>query len=242
MGDIMKDLNTLIDELTNNDSFRVSLNEADNFISENGPLYNNFPGDLGQFHQLKRPEKAIKRKTGDDLVLDLESKLGAINNMILDHGSKAKMIETVREKLGKSMQELILFVSDIDLELHEDAKTKFEIIKEAYENLGTKLPGHKLRKQKERKVELTQPQVILLFHHLQNLGMISKDVSNSTLAASIAEITGFKSEKIRQALSSVSLFSTNIDANFKPTDYTALNRKVKALDQNLELESAKRFK
>ena len=237
----MKDLNTLLDELTNNDSFRKSSNKIEDFDSEPNSLFSGFPGDLGQFHQLKRPEKAIKRKTGEDLIIDLESKLGAINNMILDHGSKEKMIETVREKLGKSMQELILFLSDIDLELHEDAKNKFEIIKEAYENLGTKLPGHKLRKQKERKVELTQPQVILLFHHLQNLGMISKDVSNSTLAASIAEITGFKSEKIRQALSSVSLFSTNIDANFKPSDYSVLYLKVKALQENLELEESKRF-
>lgn len=238
----MKDLNTLLDELTNNDFFRNSSNDVDESVRESENLYSGFPGDLDQFHQLKRPEKAIKKKTGDDLILDLESKLIAINNMILDHGSKAKMIETVREKLGKSMQELILFVSDLDMELHEDAKNKFEIIKEAYENLGTKLPGHKLRKQKERKVELTQPQVILLFHHLQNLGMISKDVPNSTLAGTIAEITGFKSEKIRQALSSVSLFSKNVDANFKPADYSALYLKVKALQQNLELEESERFK
>lgn len=238
----MKDLNALLDELTNNDSFRKSTNKIEDFDSEPNSLFSGFHGDLGQFHQLKRPEKAIKRKTGEDLIIDLESKLGAINNMILDHGSKKKMIETVREKLGRSMQELILFVSDIDMELHEDAKTKFEIIKEAYENLGTKLPGYQLKKLKERKVELTQPQVILLFHHLQNLGMISKDVPNTTLAASLAEITGFKSEQIRQALSSVSIFSKNIDANFKPTDYTALNRKVQALEQNLDLESAKRFK
>ncbi len=237
----MKDLNAILEDLTNNDSFRMPLNVVDDFTSENSPLYNNFPGDLGQFHQLKRPEKAIKRKTGDDLVLDLESKLGAINNMILDHGSKAKMIETVREKLGKSMQELILFVSDIDLELHEDAKNKFEIIKEAYENLGTKLPGYQLKKQKERKVELTQPQIILLFHHLQNLGMITKDVPNTTLAVCISEITGFGFKQIRQALSSVSLFSKNIDANFKPADYSALYLKVKALQENLELEESKRF-
>jgi hypothetical protein len=238
----MKDLNTLLDELTNNDFFRNSSNDVDESVRESENLYSGFPGDLDQFHQLKRPEKAIKKKTGDDLILDLETKLIAINNMILDHGSKAKMIETVREKLGKSMQELVLFISDIDLELHEDAKNKFEIIKEAYENLGEKLPGHKLRKQKERKVELSQPQIVLLFHHLQNLGMITKDVPNTTLAACISEITGFEFPQLRKALSSVSLFSKNIDANFKPTDYTALNRKVKALEQNLELESAKRFK
>jgi hypothetical protein len=237
----MEDLSKLLDELTNNDSFRKPLNSADDFSRESDSLFSGFPGDLGQFHQLKRPEKAIKRKTGDDLVLDLESKLGAINNMILDHGSKEKMIETVREKLGKSMQELILFVSDIDLELHEDAKNKFEIIKEAYENLGTKLPGYQSKKNKDRKVELTQPQIVLLFHHLQNLGMITKDVPNTTLAVCISEITGFGFKQLRKSLSSVSLFSENVDANFKPADYSALYLKVNALQENLELEESKRF-
>jgi hypothetical protein len=237
----MEDLSKLLDELTNNDSFRKPFNSVDNFSRESDILFSGFPGDLGQFHQLKRPEKAIKRKTGEDLVVDLESKLGAINNMILDHGSKEKMIETVREKLGKSMQELILFVSDVDLELHEDVKNKFDIIKEAYENLGTKLPGYQSKKKKERKVELTQPQIVLLFHHLQNLGMITKDLPNRTLAACISEITGFTAEQIRQGLSSVSLFSKNIDANFKPADYSALYLKVNALQENLELEESKRF-
>ena len=237
----MKDINVLIDELTNNDSFRKPLNEIVDTAREPNRLFSGFPEDLGQFHQLKRPEKAIKRKTGEDLILDLESKLGTINNMILDHGSKEKTIETVREKLGKSMQELILFVSDIDLELHEDAKNKFEIIKEAYENLGAKLPGYQSKKHKERKVDLTQPQITLLFHHLQNLGMIAKDVPNTTLAACISEITGFKFKQLRQALSSVSLHSRNIDANFKPTDYNALNRKIKTLQTNLELDLSARF-
>ena len=238
----MEDLSKLLDELTNNDSFRKPLNSADDFSRESDSLFSGFPGDLGQFHQLKRPEKAIKRKTGDDLVLDLESKLGAINNMILDHGSKEKMIETVREKLGKSMQELILFVSDIDLELHEDAKNKFEIIKEAYENLGTKLPGYQSKKNKDRKVELTQPQIVLLFHHLQNLGMITKDVPNTTLAVCISEITGFGFKQLRKSLSSVSLFSENVDANFKPSDYSALDLKVESLKQHLKKESIERFK
>ncbi len=224
----MKDLNKLLDDITNNDSFKNPLNDVEDVIQQPDTLYSGFPGDLGQFHQLKRPEKAIKRKTGDDLVLDLESKLGAINNLILEHGSKEKMIETVREKLGKSMQELILFVSDIDLELHEDAKNKFEIIKEAYENLGTKLPGYQSKKNKDRKVELTQPQIVLLFHHLQNLGMITKDVPNTTLAVCISEITGFGFKQLRKSLSSVSLFSENVDANFKPSDYSALDVKVKA--------------
>ena len=237
----MEDLSKLLDELTNNDSFREPLNSVDDFSRESDSLFSGFPGDLGQFHQLKRPEKAIKRKTGEDLVVDLESKLGSINNMILDHGSKEKMIETVREKLGKSMQELILFVSDIDLELHEDAKNKFEIIKEAYENLGTKLPGYQSKKNKERKVELTQPQIVLLFHHLQNLGMITKDIPNTTLAVCISEITGFKFSQIRKSLSSVSLFSKNVDADFKPADYSALYLKVNALQENLELEESKRF-
>jgi hypothetical protein len=237
----MEDLSKLLDELTNNDSFRKPLNSADDFSRESDSLFSGFPGDLGQFHQLKRPEKAIKRKTGEDLVVDLESKLGSINNMILDHGSKEKMIKTVREKLGKSMQELILLVSDIDMELHEDAKNKFEIIKEAYENLGTKLPGYQSRKRKERKVELSRPQIVLLFHHLQNLGMITKDLPNRTLAGCISEITGFTAEKIRQGLSSVSLYSKNTDANFKPDDYSALYLKVNALQENLELEESKRF-
>jgi hypothetical protein len=237
----MKDLNKLLDDITNNDSFKNPLNDVEDVIQQPDTLFSGFPGDLGQFHQLKRPEKAIKRKTGEDLVVDLESKLGAINNMILDHGSKEKMIETVREKLGKSMQELILIVSDVDLELHEDVKNKFDIIKEAYENLGTKLPGYQSKKKKERKVELTQPQIVLLFHHLQNLGMIIKDVPNRTLAGHISEITGFTAEQIRQGLSSVSLFSKNIDANFKPADYSALYLKVNALQENLELEESKRF-
>jgi hypothetical protein len=161
--------------------------------------------------------------------------------MILDHGSKEKMIETVRAKLGKSMQELILFVSDIDLELHEDAKNKFEIIKEAYENLGTKLPGYQSKNKKDREVELSRPQIVLLFHHLQNLGMITKDIPNTTLAVCISEITGFKFSQIRKSLSSVSLFSKNVDADFKPADYSALDHKVKALHRNLETELSKRY-
>jgi len=71
--------------------------------------------------------------------------------------------------------------------------------------------------------------------------MITKDVPNTTLAVCVSEITGFGFKQIRQGLSSVSLFSKNIDANFKPADYSALYLKVNALQENLELEESKRF-
>lgn len=110
-----------------------------------------------------------------------------------------------------------------------------------YTQLDGLVSSTKTRKIKEKDVELTQSQIVILFHHLRELGIISKKASNTILAQSISDMTGLSAEKIRQSLSSISSYSKNIDADFAPTDYDAVNDKIKALQLVLEADLSERL-
>jgi hypothetical protein len=60
----MKDLNKLLDDITNNDSFKNPLNDVEDVIQQPDTLYSGFPGDLGQFHNLNVQRKRSKERQG----------------------------------------------------------------------------------------------------------------------------------------------------------------------------------
>ena len=238
----MKDLKEILAELANNDSFRELPIETETFNSEPDSLFSGFPDGLDQFHSLGRVKRIPKKQSDQEFEKEILSKIDILNDALFEHKADIDIVKNAHTQIGDSIKDLSVIITNKNAEQYQRANSKFQLLGEIYHQLDVAITGAKTRKLKNPDVEITQPQIVLLFHHLQQLGIVSKSVSNTSLATSLSELTGFSFEQIRQALSSVSVYSKNIDADFKQTDYSALNRKVKALQQNLETESSKRFK
>ncbi len=90
--------------------------------------------------------------------------------------------------------------------------------------------------------DLTQKQIVILFHHLHELGYVGKGITNDELAGLISQLTSFSADKIRQDLSLVKKESTGVDSEeFKETDYTILRRYIKRLIESIEKEQKGKF-
>lgn len=237
----MKDLSKLLDELTNNDSFRKPFNDINDFDGDPDSLLSGFPSDLDQFHSLGRIKRTPKKQSDQDFESELLSKIDNLNIALFEHKVDIDVVKNAYYQIGESIQDLSGIILDQNAANYQRAYSKFQLLREIYSQLDVVVTGTKTRKLKETDIELTQAQIVILFHHMQKLGIISKKVSNTLLATSIADITGLSSQKIRQALSSVDKDSENIDADFKTTDYHAVNRKIKQLHQNLEEDFSARF-
>lgn len=101
-------------------------------------------------------------------------------------------------------------------------------------------------KLKEKKsgtyTELTQKQIVILFHHLHDLGYVGKGMQNDELAGLISQITAFSADKIRQDLSLVKKDSRSVESyEFKDTDYDAIVRAIKKLLKRIETEQKEKF-
>lgn len=72
---------------------------------------------------------------------------------------------------------------------------------------------------------LKQKEVVILFHHLRDTGLIGKNIPNNVYAQYISDITGYESQKIRQDLSNIKNDSQSTDSQrFQKTDYDGLKR------------------
>jgi hypothetical protein len=237
----MENLSKLLDELTNNASFRKPLTADDDFSQGSDTLFSGFPGDLDQFHSLGRIKRTPKKQSDQEFEIELLSKIDILNDALFEHKVDIDIVKKAYVQIGESIQELSGMILDQHSDIYQRAYSKFQLLREIYSQLDVVVTGTKTRKLKESDIELTQAQIVILFHHMQKLGIVSKKVSNTLLATSIADITGLSSQKIRQALSSVDKDTENIDADFKTTDYHAVNRKIKRLQQNLEEDFSARF-
>lgn len=89
---------------------------------------------------------------------------------------------------------------------------------------------------------LTQKQIVILFHHLNELGFVGKGMKNDELAGLISQLTSYSNDKIRQDLSLVKIDSNGVDSEeFKETDYTILRRSLKRLIESIEKEQKGKF-
>jgi hypothetical protein len=238
----MENLSKLLDELTNNASFRKPLTAAYDFSQGSDTLFSGFPGDLDQFHSLGRIKRTPKKQSDQEFEIELLSKIDILNDALFEHKVDIDIVKKAYVQIGESIQELSGMILDQHSDIYQRAYSKFQLLREIYSQLDVVVSGTKKRKLKDPDVELTQAQIVILFHHLQRLGVLSKKVTNITLATCLSEITGFEFHQLRKSLSSVSLFSENVDANFKPSDYSALDLKVESLKEHLKKESIERFK
>lgn len=92
--------------------------------------------------------------------------------------------------------------------------------------------GQKKKSQKAKNFSnqnlLKQKEVVILFHHLRELGFIAKGIPNNVYSQYISDLTGYTAEKIRQDLSNVNKESTSVDSNrFQESDYEGLTRAIK---------------
>jgi hypothetical protein len=241
----MKDLNSILENIINNESLKNGKQDTESSIYEAETLYSGFPGEENSFNQFKkRIEKQTPKKVEsiDEFESELLEKLGDFHIDLLEFKVLDQQVDKIREKLKESKRELAIMLSDDETELRDKIKIKYELLTEEYERLGEIQAGKNPRKQKEFKLDITQTQIVILFNQMKNLGMIGKNVSNTILAASISEISGFSKEKIRQALSNINPDSDSIDSDaFTENDFHRVKNKVEALKTNIQEEIEDRF-
>lgn len=238
----MIDINILLAQLTNNDNLELTKSHTSTHTEESNTLSNGFPGDPDQFFRLQRPSTSQKKTSDQEFEADLISKINMLNDVLFEHQTDIEIIKKARVQIEESVRDLNEIIADNNSSVYQRAHFKFQLLKDMYTQLDGLVSSTKTRKIKEKDVELTQSQMVILFHHLRELGIISKKASNTILAQSISDMTGLSAEKMRQSLSSISSYSKNIDADFEPTDYEAVNDKIKALMLSLKADLNERFK
>lgn len=100
----------------------------------------------------------------------------------------------------------------------------------------------RIRRPSEKLSDLTQNQVVILFHYLRENGYIGKDTTNTLYAAHISELTGFAAEKIRQDLSHISNNFKSADSReFLEYEYSAVKRALNKVIASIEKYSGEHF-
>ena len=241
----MKDLNSILENILNNDSLKNGKQDSQSLIYDAEILNNGFPGEEDPFSQFKRrieKETPPKVESTDEFESELLEKLGDFHINLLEFKVLDQQVDKIREKLKESKRELAIMLSDDETELRDKIKIKYELLTEEYERLGEIQADKNPRKQKEFKLDITQTQIVILFNQMKNLGMVGKNVSNTILAASISEISGFSKEKIRQALSNINPDSDSIDSDaFTENDFHRVKNKVEDLKKKIQEEIEDRF-
>lgn len=98
------------------------------------------------------------------------------------------------------------------------------------------------KKQIAKLTDLTQNQIVILFHYLRENGYIGKDTTNTLYAAHISELTGFAEEKIRQDLSHISNNFKSADSReFLDYEYSAVKRALNKVIASIEKYSEEHF-
>jgi hypothetical protein len=88
-----------------------------------------------------------------------------------------------------------------------------------------------LRKESGTYTDLTQKEIVILFHHMRKLGYVGKGLENDDFAEPIAEITDLSSNRIRQDLSIIQdLYSKD----FLSTDYIRIQAALKKLRDSMD--------
>jgi hypothetical protein len=100
----------------------------------------------------------------------------------------------------------------------------------------------RIRRPSEKLTDLTQNQIVILFHYLREHGYIGKDTTNTLYAGHISELTGFAAEKIRQDLSHISNNFKSADSReFLDYEYSAVKRALNKVIASIEKYSEEHF-
>lgn len=223
----MSDLNKIIKDLANNDDLKI-IEEHNNPLNDN-ILLHGFPGE-------NTPKQRIKPASKKQTPLEYEAKLidyiEQLNKTAMEQKAFQDKHEMQWERLKNSQKELALLLTDDRFADNEKIKIKYELLGGILETHSEKT----YRKPKEVQIDITQSQIVILFHHMKQLGMIGKNVSNTIIASCMSEMSGFSKEKIRQALSTVKEDSTSVEnAEYVEYDYTRVRNKIQQLKENIEL-------
>lgn len=168
--------------------------------------------------------------------------LEALSNIANTQNQLQIQYQEIWNQLYESKRELGLMVADEQYANDEKIQIKYELLDEALEGIRTHIPEKQQRKPKEVQVELTQNQIVILFHNMQSLGMVGKNIPNTLLAKNISAITGLSKEKIRQALSNIKSDSDSVESiSFTEMDYHKVKNKIQCLTAKIQQDLDSKF-
>ena len=157
-------------------------------------------------------------------------------------------LRTSREELH-TLSNKIYFLEDAIL--RGLLKTKHDYCREAYSFVRSFIafipdPVEQKTLRARRPIEnltnLTQNQIVILFHYLRDFGFVGKDMPKNMYAEQISGLTGFAVEKIRQALSHIEKESSSIDSvKFTEVDYSVIRRALEKIIAAIKSESDRKF-
>lgn len=100
----------------------------------------------------------------------------------------------------------------------------------------------RIRRPLEKLTDLTQNQIIILFHYLRENGFVGKEMPKNLYAKQISELTGFAAEKIRQDLSHIGKQSNSLESGqFLEADYSVVRRSLDKVIASIRKDSEERF-
>lgn len=113
---------------------------------------------------------------------------------------------------------------------------------EEVKNIQAEVKLPKPKKQLDISTNLTQNQVVILFHFLRQLGYIGKEMPKNRYAEHIAELTGFAQEKIRQNLSHIDKDSQSLESvQFTEVDFSVVRRAMEKMITAIKTDSEEKF-
>lgn len=235
----MNEINKLLKELTDNEPLRKELNKVDEKPFDDQPLFHGIPDPFSSPSPKRYKEKKINPFEYESTLLKT---LEALNNIANTQNQLQVQYEAIWNQLHESKKELSVMVADEKYSNNELVQLKYEILDDALQSISNHIPEKQHRKPKEVQVELTQSQIVVLFHNMQKLGMVGKNIPNTLLAKSISEMTGLSKEKIRQALSAIKDNSDSVESvSFTENDYHRVKNKVQSLKEKIQQDLESKF-
>jgi hypothetical protein len=120
-----------------------------------------------------------------------------------------------------------------DITFNELITWKIKYCEEVIKFVNSQVPVNVIKNVKVsgKLTSLKQKEIVILFHHLRELGLLGKEMTNKEYSHCISTLTGYDSEQIRQDLSHITSKSNSVEHyQFQATDYSGIKR---ALEQKL---------
>jgi hypothetical protein len=235
----MNDINKLLTTLTSNEEIKNEANAVSSSDTFDEPLFSGIPDPFGS-PRINKPQK--RQQTPIEYESSLIKTIEALNHIASAQSQLSSQMETIWNQLHESKKELSIMVADEKFANNEKAQIKYELLDEALQTIGSQIPDKQYRRPKEIQVDLTQAQIVILFHNMQKLGMVGKNIPNTLLAKSISDMTGLSKEKIRQALSTIKEDSGSIESiAYTENDYHRVKNKIQSLKDKIHEEIESRF-
>lgn len=159
----MEDINQLLRELVSNENLTVTIFDSDSLHEDTSILQSGFPGDPDQFFRLQRPTTSQKKTSDQEFEADLISKINTLNDVLFEHQTDIEIVKKARVQIEESIRDLGEIIADKNSLVYQRAHFKFLLLKDMFTQLDGLVSSTKTRKIKEKDVELTQSQIVILF-------------------------------------------------------------------------------